>query len=93
MARQEQIDTQEAPRSAGGTPQPTAAAAADPISAPYAPTLRDFPSGLFTTDEVTIPAGRWQNPGDLELLRRSLDVDRDGKPEEIRYEDARTGQV
>ena len=93
LARQEQIDTQEEPPSAGGIPQPTAAAAADLLSAPYAPTLRDFPSGLFTTDEVTIPAGRWQNPGDLKLLRRSLDVDRDGKPEEIRYEDLRTGQV
>ncbi len=93
LARQEQIDTQEAPRSAAGRFQPTAAAAADPISAPYAPTLRDVPSGLFNIEEVTIPAGRWQNPGDLKLLRRSLDADRDGKPEEIRYEDMRTGQV
>lgn len=64
---------------------------ADPLEAPPAPTLRRVPPTLFDSKEMTIPAGRWQNRYDLRVVQRSLDVNDDGRPEEIRYEDADTG--
>jgi hypothetical protein len=64
---------------------------ANPLSAPRAPELREVPDSLFGSQEVTIPPGRWQNKRELRVLRRSMDVDRDGRPEEIRYVDPGSG--
>ena len=43
---------------------------------------------------MTIPAGAWgDNKRELEVTKRTLDADRDGKPEEIRYFDAKGEMV
>lgn len=66
---------------------------ADPLTAPPAPELRKLPSNLFESREMTIPPGQWQNAQPLRVVRRSLDVDRDGSAEEVRYIDADSGRV
>ena len=42
---------------------------------------------------MTIPAGAWGNRRDLSVLKRSLDADLDGQPEQIRYFDPKTGEM
>jgi hypothetical protein len=66
---------------------------ADPRVAPEAPKDRDLPMAIFEKQLVTIPEGRWGNQRPLEIIKRSLDADRDGKPEQIRYFDAKTGAM
>jgi len=66
---------------------------ADPLAAPPAPELRKLPANLFESREVTIPPGQWQNAHKLRVVRRSLDVDRDGAPEEVRYIDTNSGLI
>jgi antitoxin component YwqK of YwqJK toxin-antitoxin module len=66
---------------------------ADPRVAPSAPQDREIPAALFTESRVTIPKGAWGDNPKLEVIKKTLDADRDGKPEEIRYFDATTGQI
>jgi hypothetical protein len=88
LAKQESITGTE---SASTPPDPHLLA---PRLAPApAPTLRKLPTKLFESREVTIPPGQWQNAHELRVMRRSLDVDRDGKPEEVRYIDADSGLI
>jgi hypothetical protein len=79
----------EAPAGAGPAPDP----GANPLDAPDAPVTRELPERLFESQEVTIPPGRWQNQRELHVVRRDLDIDRDGQPEEIRYVDPATGAL
>ena len=60
---------------------------ADTRSAPLAPKDRDLPEYIFETDTVTVTRGEWGNRNAMQVTRRSLDADRDGKPEEVRYFD------
>ena len=66
---------------------------ADPRSAPTAPRERDIPTAVFERESVEIPKGRWGNDRKLEVEQLSLDADEDGKPEELRFVDQRTGQL
>ncbi len=61
------------------------------LDAPPAPQLRKVPATLFDSKEMVIPPGQWQNRRELRVVRRSLDANDDGDPEEIRYFDASTG--
>lgn len=76
-------------------PPPEPAAAGDPVAealdAPPAPKLRKVPATLFDSKEMVIPAGQWQNRRELRVVRRSLDANNDGDPEEMRYFDSSTG--
>jgi len=76
-------------------PPDPATTAPDPdvtaFDAPPAPTLRKVPSTLFDSKEMVIAAGQWQNRRDLRVVRKSVDANKDGEPEEIRYFDASTG--
>lgn len=91
LSRQEQLGAEELPTAARKTAAPSGPPGeAEPLSAPETPTTRTLPDSLFRSDEVTIPPGRWQNRGELRLIRMTLDVDKDGKPEEVRYLDPRT---
>lgn len=65
----------------------------DPRIAPSAPKDRDIPEALFAETRVTIPKGAWGDNPKLDVIKKSLDADRDGKPEEIRYCDPTTGQI
>ena len=95
MARQEQLRVEEtgrAPTAPAASPPgapPELQRGANPLVAPAAPEPRELPRQLFTTDRITIPAGRWDNPQEIEVVRQTLDADRDGTPEEIRYVEAR----
>jgi len=66
---------------------------ADPRIAPRAPTDRDLPVAIFDSEEVELPAGTFGNSAPLLIIKRSLDADRDGKPEQIRYIDKATGEM
>jgi hypothetical protein len=75
-------------------PDPSATAgdpSASPLDAPPAPQLRKVPTTLFESKEMVIPSGQWQNRRELRVVRRSLDANDDGDPEEVRYFDASTG--
>ncbi len=96
MARQEQHTFEETGRvptaSAGPPPAapPELQQGANPLLAPTAPEARQLPRQLFRTDRITIPAGQWDNPQEIEVVRQTLDADRDGRPEEIRYLEPRS---
>jgi hypothetical protein len=92
-ARQEQLEAApESPSLAPLAPEPPPDDAI-PLEAPAAPVDRDLPEGLFTAERTRIEAGEWQNPRPLEVVRRTLDADRDGAPEEVRYQDPETGAL
>jgi antitoxin component YwqK of YwqJK toxin-antitoxin module len=85
--------TQAAQKKPGKAPAPdpvtdeNLAERADPRVAPAAPKDRELPLAIFEKEKVTIPAGEWGNKKKLEVVKRSLDADRDGSPEQIRYYD------
>ncbi len=66
---------------------------ADPRIAPRAPVDRDLPVAIFDSEEIEIPPGTMGNTDSMLVIKRSLDADRDGKPEQIRYIDKGTGEM
>jgi antitoxin component YwqK of YwqJK toxin-antitoxin module len=68
-------------------------ASADPRQAPAAPKERDLPASIFEESKREVAAGAWGNAKPIEVLERTLDADRDGKPEEVRYHDEKTGAI
>ncbi len=82
-----------APSTQNPIPEGNLAARADPRVAPFAPEDRILPRAIFQTESVRIKGGTWDNSHDLELLKLSLDADRDGKPEQVRYFDAKTNEM
>ena len=66
---------------------------ADPRIAPTAPVDRDLPLAIFETETEKIPKGTWGNKRAIVVVKRTLDADRDGKPEQIRYYDEHTGEL
>lgn len=105
LRRQEEllaaIESEEATRETERTAQgpvtggePSLSERADPRVAPAAPKDRDLPLTIFEKRKITVPAGAWgDNRRELEVVERSLDADRDGRPEQIRYYDAKSGQM
>jgi antitoxin component YwqK of YwqJK toxin-antitoxin module len=94
-----QIDREEsapAPTQKETAPDPVTdsnlAERADPRVAASAPKDRQLPLAIFEKEEVTVPAGEWGNDKKLKVVKRSLDADQDGKPEQIRYYD-RSGDI
>ncbi len=93
LERQEQIAAEEdAHAQLPPVPEPPPE---DPsrLDAATAPEDRALPEGLFQIDRITIPPGEWQNARELDVERRTLDADRDGRPEEVRYLDPATGKL
>ncbi len=64
-----------------------------PLDAPVAPAEPDLPLSSFKTSEVTIVAGSWGNDADLEVVRGHLDLDGDGRTDEIHYIDPDSGAL
>jgi len=93
LERQEQIESEEEAHSELPPAPPLPPEDPTRLEAAPAPEDRDLPQGLFAIDRITIPPGEWQNARELEVERRSLDADRDGRPEEVRYLDPRTGAL
>jgi hypothetical protein len=67
------------------------AARADPRLAPSAPGERNLPAAIFEEDTRKVPKGTWGNEREAVAKRLSLDADRDGNPELVRYVDPKTG--
>ena len=90
LEKQEELAVEEQAQSLA--PPPPDPAPEDPsrLEAAAAPPDRDLPEGLFTLERVTIGRGEWQNPREIEVVRRTLDADHDGRPEEVRYADPKT---
>ena len=66
---------------------------ADPRIAPTAPVDRDLPVAIFDSEEIEVPAGMLGNADPMLVITQSLDADRDGNPEQIRYVDKGTGEM
>jgi hypothetical protein len=66
---------------------------ANPRAAPSAPRDRELPLAIFDKDNAKIPRGAWGNSRELKVTRRSLDADMDGRPEQIRYFDEKSGEL
>lgn len=66
---------------------------ADPRIAPTAPGDRDLPRAIFEEKPLIVSKGTWGNDDLLDVIRLSLDADRDGKPEQIRYIERRSGKI
>ena len=75
------------------TDDETLVARADPRAAPAAPKERDLPLSIFDEEQRTVAEGKWDNEKEIDVLARSLDADRDGNPEEVRYYDDATGRI
>jgi len=60
------------------------------LVAPAAPELPDLDPSLLTSESTVVPAGSWDNAEDLAVVRKSLDRDGNGRPEEVRYYDVAT---
>jgi hypothetical protein len=93
-----EIDTEEgaseaaAPKSQAEVP--SLSERADPRAAPAAPVDRDLPMAIFDKKKIRVPKGAWgDNERELQVVQRSLDADRDGKPEQIRFYDEHSGQL
>jgi hypothetical protein len=68
-------------------------ASVDPLAAPRAPKARDLPASIFEEKPRKVAKGEWGNDAPLEVVAKSLDADRDGAPEEVRYFDQKTGAL
>jgi hypothetical protein len=93
LEKQERLAVEERVRSEA--PPPPEPAPEDPsrLEASAAPPDRELPERLFAVDRVTIARGEWQNANEFEVERRTLDADRDGRPEEVRYADPASGAL
>ncbi len=92
MRRMESEETNAAPTPTD-TDTRSLADRADPRAAPRVPADRDLPLAIFDREVVTIPKGQWGNARPMEVVRYSLDADRDGKSEEIRYHHPETREL
>ena len=93
LERQEQIQSEEEAHVEQPPAPPLPPEDPTRLEAAPAPVDRDLPQGLFAVERIHVPPGEWQNPRELEVERRSLDADRDGRPEEVRYLDPETGAL
>ena len=91
LARQEQLSVDETGTAVAAiAPSPSDPG---PLTASPAPELKDLPDKIFESEQVSIPPDTWQNQETLYLERRTLDVDEDGSPEEVRYVDPGSGKL
>ena len=51
------------------------------------------PSPSSRRSSARLREGKWGNEKEIDVVARSLDADRDGNPEEVRYHDAGTGRI
>jgi hypothetical protein len=73
--------------------QPIDASLADLRVAPRVPKDRRLPLAIFQKEHATIPEGSWDNDDELEVVKRSLDADQDGTPEQVRYYDRKSSEL
>ena len=79
---------EESPQTAGpdtSAHPPAPGAESGVLSAPAAPPLPELDPALLVSETTSVPAGSWANAEDLPVVRRSLDSDGNGRPEEVRY--------
>ncbi len=100
LKRQEEllhdIDRQDTVARSASTPAPAPSKQAlseraDPRAAPITPQDRDLPAAIFTEETVTVRKRAWGDNKKMQVVRRTLDADRDGHPEEVRYFDEKSG--
>jgi hypothetical protein len=63
------------------------------LSAPFAPSPPELDPARLSTETTSVPAGSWGNAEDLPVLRRSLDADGNGRPEDVRYYEVGSDQL
>ncbi len=83
--------TRDASRASVAPTEAEVAVKSDPRAAPIAPRLRELPDSVFDEKAASIPTP--DAKGKRSVLAHSLDADRDGHPEEVRYFDEKTKQL
>jgi hypothetical protein len=87
-------EREERPQDAGAEvsapPPARPGSASGVLSAPSAPATPELGPAQLVSQSASLPAGSWGNAQDLPVVRRSLDADGNGRPEEIRYYDVET---
>jgi len=63
------------------------------LVAPSAPATPELDPARLTSQTTSLPAGSWANAQELPVVRRSLDADGNGRPEEVRYYDVKTNEL
>ena len=94
LRRQEALLRQlDARATRSGPPDVSLDRPADPRAAPRVPGDRDLPLDIFDERQVRAPAGAEPNARKILVVERSLDADRDGKPEQVRHYHPESGRL
>ncbi len=83
--REREQRPEEAGSEAPGSPRPLPGMESGVLSAPVAPAPPELDPAQLSSETTSVPAGSWANAEDLPVVRRSLDADGNGRPEEVRY--------
>jgi len=87
-------EREERPQEAGSDvptpPKPEPGSTSGVLTAPAAPPVPELDPAQLSSQTTSLPAGSWANPQELPVVRRSLDADGNGRPEEVRYFDVET---
>jgi hypothetical protein len=75
------------------TDEASLAERANPRIAPKSPADRKLPLAIFVSEDIEIPDPSSGGSATLSVIKRSLDADRDGTPEQIRYFDKSSGEI
>ena len=90
-------EREERPQQAGADvsapPPPVPGDASGVLSAPSAPATPELDLAQLASQTTSLPAGSWANAQDLPVVKRSLDADGNGRPEEVRYYDVQTNEL
>jgi hypothetical protein len=88
--REREQRPQEAGSEAPGSAKPASGPQLSVLSAPVAPSPPELDPARLSSQTTSVPAGSWGNAADLPVVRRSLDADGNGRPEEVRYFEVET---
>jgi len=91
--REREERPQETGSEVSSPPPADSGSGASVLSAPAAPALPELDPAQLSSETTSVPAGSWTNTQDLPVVRRSLDADGNGRPEEIRYFDVETNAL
>jgi len=91
--REREQRPQEVGSDVSAAPPSLPGAASGVLIAPSAPATPELDPAQLVSQTTSLPAGSWANAQDLPVVRRSLDADGNGRPEEVRYFDVQTNEL
>jgi hypothetical protein len=80
------VDEAEESPSWAELPEPVGGSRPEPRAAPRAPRERELPPEIFDVSRIRVPEGAWgEDQQEMRVVRQTLDADRNGRPELVRY--------